>query len=71
MTRLSRPKTCRTVSSVSTSSECPKCARAHGNRHEMVGIAGSKVEIVQHHDDRRSTRAVEISQQIEHLRSDG
>ena len=68
MTRLSRPKTVRTTSSVTTSRGVPSATmRPVVERDEVVGVARGEVEVVQHHDDRGAATGVEVGEQVEHL----
>ena len=68
MTRLSRPKTVRTTSSVTTSRGVPSAATAPVvQRDQVVGVARGEVEVVQHHHDRGAAACVELGEQVEHL----
>ena len=68
MTRLSRPKTVRTTSSVTTSRGVPSATTAAvAKGDEVVGVARREVQVVQHHHDRGAATGVEVGQQVEHL----
>ena len=62
------PKTSAMTSGVTTSAGDPSAtirAVAHGD--EVVGVAGSHREVVQHHDDRRAASGIEIGDEVEHV----